>query len=256
MLSPNIAMTSAMWGRLLGIMLMFFAYLACFFMLGLLVSACTHRASASFMILLFVWIVSVFVIPRASVIIASRVTPAMSLQEFHARKDANTQEIMKLWVTMNQANTQGMTTDPSRRYEQIMSKNEKLDAEYARQVRRQILVARNISRVSPAACMTYVVLSLADTGVMRHERFLDNAKLYKAQFTEVVGSKISNENLANMFTNPQKPDASLIPRFEFQEERLSDAVARIKVDFIIVGILTILFFVYAHLSFRRYDASR
>ena len=67
---------------------------------------------------------------------------------------------------------------------------------------------------------------------------------------------MSPQNIADMFTNPQKPDASLVPRFEFHEERLSDAVARIKVDFIIVAILTILFFVYAHLSFRRYDASR
>ena len=249
MFSPNIAMSDAMWGRLLGIMLMFFAYLACFFTLGLLVSSCTHRASSSFMILLFVWIVSVFVIPRASVILAARVTPAMSLQEFHARMDANTQEMMKLWVTGNQANTE-------ERYDEMMSRNEKLDSEYTRQIRRQMSVARNISRVSPAACMTYVVLSLADTGVTRHERFLYTANLYKSQFAEVVGSNITNEDLANMLTNPRKPDASLIPRFEFREEQLSDAVARIKVDLIIVAILTILFFVYAHLSFRRYDASR
>ncbi len=241
MLSPNIAMSGILWGRLLGIMLTFFLYLACFFSLGLLVSACTHRASASFMILLFVWIVSVFVVPRASVILASRVTPAMSLQEFHARKDANMQEIMP---------------GGGGSYEDMMSKNEKLEAEYTRQIRRQVSVAKNLSRISPAACMTYVTLSLADTGVTRHERFLDTAKLYRFQFMEVVGPMISQQNLADMFTNPQKPDASLVPRFEFQEERLSDAVSRIKVDFIIIGILTILFFLYAHLSFRRYDASR
>ncbi len=241
MLSPNIAMSGILWGRLLGIMLTFFLYLACFFSLGLLVSACTHRASASFMILLFVWIVSVFVVPRASVILASRVTPAMSLQEFHARKDANMQEIMP---------------GGGGSYEDMMSKNEKLEAEYTRQIRRQVSVAKNLSRISPAACMTYVTLSLADTGVTRHERFLDTAKLYRFQFMGVVGPMISQQNLADMFTNPQKPDASLVPRFEFQEERLSDAVSRIKVDFIIIGILTILFFLYAHLSFRRYDASR
>ncbi len=241
MLSPNITMTGEMWRRLLGIMLTFFVYLACFFTLGLLVSACTHRASVSFMILLFVWIVSVFVIPRASVIIASRVTPAMSLQEFHARKDANMQEAMP---------------GGGGSWEDMTSKNEKLDAEYTRQIRRQISVAKNLSRVSPAACMTYVTLSLADTGVSRHERFLDTAKIYKFQFMEVVGPEMSQQNLADMFTDPQKPDDSLIPRFKFYEEPLSDAVARIKVDFIIIGILTILFFIYAYLSFRRYDASR
>ena len=104
--------------------------------------------------------------------------------------------------------------------------------------------------------MTYISLSLADTGITRHERFLDRAKLHKPQFMEVVGTMMSDQDLATMFTNPRKPDASLIPRFTFDEERLSDAVARIKVDFIILGILTILFFVYAYLSFRRYDASR
>jgi len=241
MLSPDITMNGAMWGRLLGIMLTFFLYLACFFTLGILVSACTHRASASFMILLFVWIISVFVIPRASVIIASRVTPAMSLQEFHARKDANMQEVMP---------------GGGGNYEDMMSKNEKLDAEYTRQIRRQISLAKNLSRISPAACMTYITLSLADTGITRHERFLDTAKIYKIQFMGVVGGMMTPQNLATMFTDPQKPDDSLIPRFTFYEERLSDAVSRIKVDFIILGILTILFFLYAYLSFRRYDASR
>jgi ABC-type transport system involved in multi-copper enzyme maturation permease subunit len=240
-LSPSISMSGIVWGRLLGIMLTFFLYLACFFALGLLVSACTHRASASFMILLFVWIVSVFVIPRASVILASRVAPAMSLQEFHARKDANFQEIMP---------------GGGGSYEDFMSKNEKLDAEYARQIRRQISVAKSLSRISPAACMTYVTLSLADTGITRHERFLDTARLYRFQFMEAVGTMMSPQNIADMLTNPQKPDVSLVPRFEFHEERFSDAVSRIKVDFIIIGILTILFFMYAYLAFRRYDASR
>lgn len=104
--------------------------------------------------------------------------------------------------------------------------------------------------------MTYITLSLADTGITRHERFLDTAKIYKIQFMGVVGGMMTPQNLATMFTDPQKPDDSLIPRFTFYEERLSDAVSRIKVDFIILGILTILFFLYAYLSFRRYDASR
>ena len=240
-ISPNITMSGIVWGRLLGIMLTFFLYLACFFALGLLVSACTHRASASFMILLFVWIISVFVVPRASVILASRVAPAMSLQEFHARKGANMQEIMP---------------GGGGSYDDMMSKNEKLDAEYTRQIRRQISVAKNLSRVSPAACMTYVTLSLADTGLTRHERFLDTAKSYKIQFMGAVGPKMSQQNLADMFTNPQKPDTSIVPRFEFPEERFSDAVSQVKIDFIIIAILTILLFLYAYLSFRRYDASR
>ena len=239
MFSPDIAISGEMWVRLLGIMLTFFFYLACFFALGLLVSACTHRASASFMILLFIWIVSVFVVPRASVIIASRTAPAMSLQEFHARKDANMQDMMR-----------GLN------YEEMARKNEKLDAEYARQIQRQVSLAINLSRISPAACMTYVVLSLADTGITRHERFLTIAKSHKPQFMEVVGSMMSDQDLATMFTNPRKPDTSLIPRFKFYEERFSDAVSCIKVDFIIIGILTVIFLVGAHLSFLRYDASR
>ncbi len=239
MLSPSISMTGELWARLLGIILVFFLYLACFFTLGLLVSACTHRASASFMILLFIWIIVIFVIPRASVIITSRVAPAMSLQEYNARKEANTQDMMR-----------GL------RYDEMVSKNEKLDAEYTRQIQRQVSLATNFSRISPAASMTYVVLSLADTGITRHERFLANAKVHKPQFMEVVGEMMTDVNFSEMFTNPKKPDTSQIPRFKFHEEQLSDAVARIKVDFIIIGILTVMFFVAAHLSFLRYDASR
>ena len=239
MLSPSISMTGDMWGRLLGIILVFLIYLACFFALGLLVSAFTHRASVSFMVLLFIWIVSVFVIPRASVIIASRAAPAMSLQEYNAQREANTQDMMH-----------GL------RYEEMVRKNEKLDAEYGQQKHRQVSLATNLSRISPAACMTYVVLSLADTGITRHERFLTNAKIHKPQFMEVVGNMMSEVDFSQMFTNPKKPDTSLIPRFQFHEEQSGDVLPRITVDFIIIGILTIMFFVCAHLAFLRYDASR
>ncbi len=241
-LSPSVAMSGDIWSRLLGTTLMFLLYITCFFALGILISACTHRASTSFMILLFIWIAAVFVIPRASVIIAGRVSPAMSLQELHARKNANMQEMMS-----------GLSDT---RYEEMVSKDEKLEAEYSRQIQRQVSLAKNISRISPAACMTYVVLSLADTGTQRHERFLASAKSYKPQFTEVVGRMMSEVDFSTMFTNPKKPDTSQIPRFQFHEERLSDAVSRTRTDLIIVGILTVIFLVVAHLSFLRYDASR
>jgi len=240
--SSSISMTGELWARLLGIMLVFFLYLGCFFTMGILVSACTHRASTSFMILLFIWIASVFVIPRASVIIAGRITPAMSLQELNSRKNANMQEMM--------------TGLDGAKYQEMLRKNEKIEAEYSRQIQRQISLAKNLSRISPAACMTYVILSLADTGTTRHDRFLTNAKSYKQQFTITVGFMMSDVDFSGMFTRPKKPDISLIPRFKFHEERLGDAVSRIKVDFIIVGILTVIFFVSAHLSFLRYDASR
>jgi ABC-type transport system involved in multi-copper enzyme maturation permease subunit len=241
-LSPSVDMSGDIWGRLLGITLMSLLYLACFFALGILISACTHRASTSFMILLFIWIASAFVIPRASVIIAGRVSPAMSLQELNSRKNANMQEMMD-----------GMS---GMKYEEMQSKNEKLEAEYSRQIQRQVSVAKNLSRISPAACMTYVTLSLADTGVTRHERFLAEAKSYKPQFVAVVGRMMSEVDFSTMFTDPKKPDTSQVPRFEFHEEQLGDAVSRARTDFIITGILTVIFFVGAYLAFLRYDASR
>lgn len=238
-LSPNVGMDGDTWSRLIGVMFTFFLYLACFFTLGLLVSASTHRASASFMILLFIWIVSVFVIPRASVIIAGRVSPAMSLQELHSQKDANMQEMMN-----------GLD------YDEMISKNEKLDAEYARQIQRQVSLATNLSRISPASCLTYSVLALADTGIKRHERFLATARTYKPKFMEVVGDMMSDVDFALMFSAPEKPDTSQIPRFWFFEERLSDSVSRAKVDYIVIFLLTVIFFVAAHLMFLRYNASR
>ena len=104
--------------------------------------------------------------------------------------------------------------------------------------------------------MTYVTLSLADTGIARHKRFLDNAKSYKPKFVEVVGGMMMGLDFSTMFTKPKKPDISKIPRFKFHEERLGDAVSRARTDFIIIGIMTVMFFVGAHLAFLRYDASR
>ena len=166
----------------------------------------------------------------------------MSLQELSSRKNANMQEMMD-----------GMS---GLKYEEMQNKNEKLEAEYSRQIQRQVSLARDLSRISPAACMTYVTLSLADTGATRHERFLAEAKSYKPQFVEVVGSMMAGLDFQNMFINPKKPDTSGIPRFTFHEEQFGDAVSRARADFIITGILTVMFFVGAHLAFLRYDASR
>lgn len=68
----GVPMSGADWWRLAGVVGAGYLYLAAFLGLSLLVSARTHRASSSFLVLLVIWIAVVLVLPRASVLAAGR----------------------------------------------------------------------------------------------------------------------------------------------------------------------------------------
>lgn len=72
LLALGVPMAGADWARLAAVVGAGYLYLAAFLGLALLVSARTHRASSSFLVLLVIWIAVVLVVPRASVLAAGR----------------------------------------------------------------------------------------------------------------------------------------------------------------------------------------
>ena len=208
---PEISLTGGDWARIGLIFLFFLLYLSVFFTLGLFVSSRTSRSSSSLFILLFLWVIFIFVIPKAAVIAASHIKPVQSVHRLNYEKDSNLLDLnnkirqgigewynehkseendpmfVRMLLNAIEEMNQKFKSDSDK-------KNEKLVKDYQLKRHKQQMLALNLSRISPASSMTFGALSLGKTGLNEHEKFLNKVKEYKPQFSEWVDRK----NMDNM----------------------------------------------------------
>ncbi len=272
---PDISLSGQDWLRIGLIFLFFLLYLSVFFTLGLFVSSRTNRASSSLFVLLFIWVVFIFVIPRVSVMASNYFASVPSINEVNAEKDAFLQEIQgsvmpRLGEWMKQ-NPPEDTPEYNQRYldfiedlqqdmtAQIDAKNAELEEAYQAKRRTQQMLALNLSRISPASLLTFGSLSLAKTGIQEHERFLNSIKTYKPIFTQWINSKmmqgissISSSGSGGATMGP-KPVLDDMPQHEFVPMSLSSSLSLALPDLVIMVLMIIVLFAGAFVSFLRYD---
>lgn len=271
LVTPNISLSGQDWGRLLLMFLVFFLYLSVFFTLGLFVSTRTGKSSTSFLILLFIWVTFVTVIPKVSVLAASRLKPIPSVHEITAKKDAflqqiqgGAQKVVQDWVKANQPK-QGEDQKPFQEkfrqwltdYQQeltskIDENNAALERDYQARKRAQQRLAVNLSRVSPASALTFSTMSLARTGLDEYDRFLASIRAYKPVFT-----KWANDRMMKSI-NFQTGEAGKVvltdmPQHAFEPEPLAKSAARTLPDIGLMAVLIVVFFAGAYASFLKYD---
>ena len=265
---PDISLVGEDWARIGLIFLFFLIYLSVFFTLGLFVSSLTSRASSSLFILLFIWVVFIFVVPKVSIMVSEHINPVPSVHEVNAEKDAFLQEIQASAPKSVQEWRDNNPQEDSSEYQEkfrafleklqqdltakIDAKNAELEDEYQAKRRKQQMLALNIARISPASALTFGALSLGKTGIHEHERFLNSIKTYKPDFTKWVNEKmIRNIN----FDGGQQPKPNLegMPQHLFTPMNLRESVALALSDFVIMILMIILLFAGAFVSFLKYD---
>ncbi len=271
LLTPNISLSGQDWGRLLLMFLVFFLYLSVFFTLGLFVSTRTSKSSTSFLILLFIWVTFVTVIPKVSVLAASRLKPIPSVHEITAKKDAflqqiqgGAQKVVQDWVKANSPK-QGEDPKPFQEkfrkwisdYQQdltskIDENNASLERDYQARKRAQQRLAVNLSRISPASALTFSTMSLARTGLDEYDRFLASIRAYKPVFT-----KWANDRMMKSI-NFQTGEAGKVvlddmPQHTFEPEGLPKSASRALPDIGLMAVLIVIFFAGAYVSFLKYD---
>jgi ABC-type transport system involved in multi-copper enzyme maturation permease subunit len=270
MVFPEISLTGGDWGRIGIIFVFFLLYLSVFFTLGLLVSTRTSRASSSLFILLFLWVIFIFVIPKAAVMTANQIVAAPSVHELNAEKDAFLQEIQASAgprvAKWREENPQGDMSQEEWREKyrdfleelqqdltaQIDARNAQLEEEYQNKRRRQEMLAMNISRISPASAVTYGALSMARTGIHEHENFLNTIKQYKPVFTKWVNEKMIRSIQFGQSEQP-KPVLDDMPQLSFTPMTLGESFKLALPDLLVLVFMSIVFFVGAFVSFLRYD---
>jgi len=268
-LYPDVTLLKEDWLRIGLIFVLFLLYLSVFFTLGLFISARTSSSSSSLFILLFIWVMFIFVIPKGAVIASREINPIPSIHEVTAQKNAFLQEIqgsaqpmVAEWMKENPGDGSKEWQEKFRDYieelqqdltAQIDAKNAALEEEYQAKSRKQQQLALNLSRVSPASTMTFGVMRLGKTGIEEHERFLNSIKTYKPVFTKWANTKMMASINFNNQGNQPKPDISDMPLHEFNPESLQVSCAKALPDYLIMILMIIVFFTGTFVSFLRYD---
>lgn len=262
------------------------AYVAVFFLAGLLVSTLTHQSKTALILLMFVWVVLVLGAPRLSIMAAKVIRPVDDDSVVLLRKRLLTDTIEKekgnalKSLYFEKAKQKGLTTgqlmfdrgDPEfvrRRFEIAGPFETRLRAELARleedQQRRkqaQLNLAHNLSRFSPASILSYLMTDLADTGEYMKVKFRDAVRAHYANMDRLVFSKSYSDTISDgnsgwgfngNMPGSDVPKSKDLPLFSLSFPRRADTIAASIPDLgLLIGYAALLF-AAATLAFLKYD---
>ena len=275
---PDVLLTAGDWIRLGIILLCFLLYLSVFFNLGLFISSRTHRSSSSLFVLLFIWVVFIFIIPKAAAMVSRQFVSVPSAHALDSERRAFSEAVQtkanyvrEIWFKENPyprggpafavaewwGKLEAFSKQQSENYYGITGDRfAELDSGYQARRRSQQELALNLSRFSPASAMVLSVLNLAKTGTGEHERFLDSVKTYQTAFGKWVGQKAIEEMQGQRKERKRGPDPPRLdgmPLHTFDSQSLGGTFSGILLDVCIMVLMNIVLFVGAYVSFLKYD---
>ena len=186
----------------LGYMLLTFilslVFLSIFIFMSLFISALIHRSSLVLLILLTLWIAFAFIIPDISGILSEKIAGLPS--EHQSAQEMGPMIQNEVWERITGIKER-MDNGEFGTSEEILAETDAAFEEGQEKVRAffnnfkmtaaaRLNMARNISRISPAALFQYASESLADTGPNRQARFLEDIDKYSPIYDHWVREKM------------------------------------------------------------------
>jgi ABC-type transport system involved in multi-copper enzyme maturation permease subunit len=246
-------------------------FIAVMFSLGMFVSSRCARPATAIMILLFIWVGMVLFVPNVSPYISNqikRVTPIdvvqnQTRQEVHdlafewgQKMDQLWGEYAYRWELEGEAAEQAHLEfrEKSDILNRELQKNTNMVTErnmrdFENELNGQMAVVKIISRLSPVSSYVYVATDVAGTGVRKQLHFREALREYQTVFRGYVNRKGGTSTWGE-----QPPyDISDMPVFNYVEEPISDRVAGSLLDFGLLGVEALFFFMAAFVSFLRAD---
>ncbi|MCG8608859.1 ABC transporter permease [bacterium] len=267
------------WLRFACVILAGLLYFGVFFTLSVFVSSVTRRSSTSFLMLLVIWIFSVLIIPRTSVLLAARSVDVPSVDELATQKrrlrsqlwnedrkkmadfrPTSTEGTEKVMDEFNEF-MQGLSDERNERLEELANR---LNEQRRNKQMEQARLAFSLSRVSPSAAFSLAATNLASTSISLKEQFLGEALGYQKTYAEFMKEK-TGMNLGGGFVmirtrtggpeqeEPKAIDPNELPPFVYSNKPASDVIKTSLFDMGILAIFNLIFFSGAFVAFLRYD---
>jgi len=277
----GVPMSAGDWSRLSLIILTGLLYFGAFLTISIFVSSLTARSSNSFLLLLVIWVMSVMIVPRASVLLAGRAIAVPSVDEVAAQKASFASE---LWSDFRQAmaDFRAPDSDPDNIEATLNAFNTYVDSltsirdgkmdvlagrlneeRYNKQRERQ-RVAFGLARISPAASLSLATSELAGTSLSLKDTYLSDAKNYQKTYADFMKEKTGMNVGGRMIVfkasidgeeNVEEPiDPTEMPAFVYDRPPFPQALAAAIPDMGILALFNLVFFAGAFVSFNRYDA--
>ena len=268
-------------------------YLGVFLTLSVSVSCFTQHSSSAFLFLLVIWVFSVLIIPRASVLLAGSMVDVPTIEEINYKRvllmKQNTAELInRLSEFSRKTYEEPMKSgvfDPAARdrardsvssfLDKIGQENNKrledltdrLNEDRHNKQDQQKRLAFGIARISPTASFNLASTSLCGTSLDLKDHFIKQATDYSRSFGAFIRSKTGYEvgSLAHIYNDaaartagikkaPSEPiNTGEIPEFRFKSKALPEILGNTLPDLAILILFNIIFFSAAFLSFLRYD---
>ena len=277
------------WGRYGFFFLASVLYATCFMLLGVFVSAMTHRSSVSFLVLLVIWICAVLIVPKAATMLAGRAMPVPTVDEIESRLASySTQARIEFFNDMTKrsrerfrsmadmkpeerqpaiaAFQQDNETKRKEMEQSITDYSARIYEDYYNQKGRQELLAFSLAKISPASQFQLATMKLGGTDVGMKKRFEDAMKEYRTQYTNYVqqkgggGFSISVKSSGRGSTTgsmagppQQKIDISEMPKFKDPDYSFGTSVTGALFDLGLLSLFNVFAFVGAFVVFLRYD---
>jgi ABC-type transport system involved in multi-copper enzyme maturation permease subunit len=265
------------WVRLGLVVIAGYLYFGAFLAISLFVSTRTERSSSSFLISLVIWILSMMIIPRTAVLIAGRAVDVPSVDEISSQKS---RFAMSLWQEDRKKMKdfhapEGTAPDKvMMEFQKFMShigeERDKKMQEFAGRLNEerrnkqkvQQQLSFGLARISPSAAFSLAATTISGTGMSLQDTYKRSSERYQRAFaefiTEKTGTAPSGGIVFRFRTNDteerKKPiNSNELPVYEFRQEPLAESLGSIAVDFGILSLISVLFFLGAFISFLRYD---
>jgi ABC-type transport system involved in multi-copper enzyme maturation permease subunit len=231
---PEIALGGSEFSCLGFMLLASLLYAGSFFALGVLVSALARSSAGSLIVLLFIWATLVFAVPNVGCLIAEQIAPLPS---------AETQELLRmqgfaknrfLAIQSGGRDREGSAESFNREYDRLVE-------DYRAKLDSLLGASKALTRLSPAATLTYIFTDLAGTGLGEQRRVTRALMDYKAR------------NLPALIRQDE-PGSSPPPAFELQPARLGEILQQgVLTDLLILGFTCAALFVGAVWTFLAVD---
>jgi ABC-type transport system involved in multi-copper enzyme maturation permease subunit len=246
MLSGAVILSAHVWLRIGLIFIYSMIYLSAIFMLGILVSSVTSRSATSLVILLFIWVISVMILPNMAPYAAKHIRRVEDRALIDAKREALNSEFWgetyrygrelikmgkfppNLWRFMDASIISGDNPYPKivryaprenmLWYLEGLKHCVPLHMEYAERIwelyrsyeqklQEQLAVSDNISRISPAWTYYNALSILAGTDCKVYTQFMAQVRLYRQQLINYIQNKGGFSSIS--FFTPMKMDETL-----------------------------------------------
>jgi Ca2+/Na+ antiporter len=267
----------AEWPKIVAIVLVSFAYVSIFVLLGLLVSGTMRHSASSMVLLLLLWVVVVILIPSSGRLVARALRNVSTQAAMERRSAAAIQEVVDNVIAgkygKNAGNFTGdrespIVNPPARaRFKRALTEvRTRMLEDHIAQLIAQARAGRQFVRLSPVVLYQCTAEAMAGTGIDRWGNLYQQIKDYQTVLKDYVGGKDLEDprSLHLLFegeaeaaawqTISRKPvDFDGVPKFKERRMTLGESLTSSIWDVGLLVLMNVVLFTAAHVSFTRYD---